>query len=494
MIDTPQQRAFKEALRSSASSIALIARAGSGKTTTMVSGAKEADLTGLAVAFNKSIAVTLEKRMPSTVVCKTLNGLGHTTWGRHLSKRLILNNEKIFQLAGKHVPGDLKRAYQAEWMRLANMFRTLPILPIGAPGVRGEDSEEVWRDLIDEFDCDFGDLRLSLVIDVARKIILDSIKLAWQGEVDFTDQIYMPVVYRSAFERFPVVLGDEAQDWSLLQHEMIARSTGERLLMVGDPRQAIYAWRGASSESMAIMGTRMKCVEMPLTVSFRCAKAVIRAAQRYVPDIEHTDNAPEGSVLGVAPWSKRVPQSGDWVVCRNNRPLVWAFFQLAKQGIPALIRGRSIGISLAKLVDKIKACDSELPLNEFSAKLSEWRQRWTSHYAAQGKDAKAADCNDRAEVLECLIENATGTGYTTQDLKNRILRLFSDENGAPVTLSTIHKAKGLEAKRVHFLDSHLLPSKWAKGDALKQEDNLAYVAITRAQEELSYLDTEDDRS
>jgi superfamily I DNA/RNA helicase len=56
-------------------------------------------------------------------------------------------------------------------------------------------------------------------------------------------------------------------------------------------------------------------------------------------------------------------------------------------------------------------------------------------------------------------------------------------------LSSIHRAKGLEAKRVFILRSDLLPhpmakSEWAKG----QEKNLSYVAKTRAIETLVYVD------
>ena len=64
-----------------------------------------------------------------------------------------------------------------------------------------------------------------------------------------------------------------------------------------------------------------------------------------------------------------------------------------------------------------------------------------------------------------------------------------------VTLSTIHKAKGMEWSRVYFLDSWRLPSKFARiaaedgnPEALRQENNLSYVAITRAKHELIYID------
>jgi superfamily I DNA/RNA helicase len=57
-------------------------------------------------------------------------------------------------------------------------------------------------------------------------------------------------------------------------------------------------------------------------------------------------------------------------------------------------------------------------------------------------------------------------------------------------LSTIHKAKGLENNRIFFLIPELIPSKFATMDwQYEQEENLRYVAITRAKRELIYVHT-----
>ena len=57
-------------------------------------------------------------------------------------------------------------------------------------------------------------------------------------------------------------------------------------------------------------------------------------------------------------------------------------------------------------------------------------------------------------------------------------------------LCTIHKSKGLEADVVYILNEYLIPSKFAKSpEQIKQEQNLKYVARTRAKEELYFLNT-----
>ena len=66
--------------------------------------------------------------------------------------------------------------------------------------------------------------------------------------------------------------------------------------------------------------------------------------------------------------------------------------------------------------------------------------------------------------------------------------MFDDSRRAPVELSTIHRAKGLEKPRVFILDAERLPrERGGRGGQARQEENLSYVAITRAAEELIFV-------
>ena len=73
---------------------------------------------------------------------------------------------------------------------------------------------------------------------------------------------------------------------------------------------------------------------------------------------------------------------------------------------------------------------------------------------------------------------------------DRLNTLFSDtRNGNAVTLSTVHKAKGLEADNVFILLPEFLPflRKDQQQWEIEQEYNLKYVAITRAKKNLYYV-------
>jgi DNA helicase-2/ATP-dependent DNA helicase PcrA len=95
--------------------------------------------------------------------------------------------------------------------------------------------------------------------------------MAMKGDCDFNDQVLMPTIFHGAFPRYPLILGDEAQDLSALNHATLRKLVGKRrLIAVGDPCQAIYGFRGAHEESMSLLREEFDMRELPLTISFRC--------------------------------------------------------------------------------------------------------------------------------------------------------------------------------------------------------------------------------
>ena len=82
-----------------------------------------------------------------------------------------------------------------------------------------------------------------------------------------------------------------------------------------------------------------------------------------------------------------------------------------------------------------------------------------------------------------------GEDASVDQLSRKIATLFQDTEGSPrkvLTLSTVHKAKGREWDRVYLYGrNRYMPSHYAKQAwEMQQENNLIYVAITRAKNEL----------
>src|SRR5689334_14176001 len=79
---SPQQQDIFAAISRGDHNICVDAKAGSGKTTTIIEGMKYVPSTGyvkpsmLFLAFNKGIADTLEQRCPRHVVCGTFHRIG----------------------------------------------------------------------------------------------------------------------------------------------------------------------------------------------------------------------------------------------------------------------------------------------------------------------------------------------------------------------------------------------------------------------------------
>src|SRR5699024_12246803 len=87
--------------------------------------------------------------------------------------------------------------------------------------------------------------------------------------------------------RWDVVLLDEFQDTSFAQFLMLQRIFGRHAVMaVGDPRQAIYGWRGASADNIdsfpsAFRGPHgLPAQKFGLTISWRNDAAILDAANR----------------------------------------------------------------------------------------------------------------------------------------------------------------------------------------------------------------------
>ena len=125
-------------------------------------------------------------------------------------------------------------------------------------------------------------------------------------------------------------------------------------------------------------------------------------------------------------------------------------------------------------------------VDEFLSRVNKWEEK-----ECIKSPRKKATIQDKADALRAICEAHKTLGQVRSHIEN----LFTDPDGQKALpqklLSTIHRAKGLEWPDIAFLDSHLLPSKYATHeDELQQEANASYIAITRAQQSLHYITSE----
>lgn len=242
-----------------------------------------------------------------------------------------------------------------------------------------------------------------------------------------------------------------------------------RLIAVGDTKQAIFAWRGADAVAVQNVIEQFGCHSLPLSISYRCPKAIVRLAQTLVPSIEASENAPEGSIHDIMENEIfDLVKENHYVLCRTNAPLVKLWFDFVKKERKAWIRGRDFAGKLFELLDGLKVKTIE----ELKEKIGTFQ----SDKLAQLKDFnKMIHFDDQCETLLVLAENCK----SIEDIEDKLNLIFDDDKDG-VMLATIHKAKGLEANTVFLIRPDLIPHKRAKTQvAMEQEFNLKYVAITR---------------
>jgi len=468
------------------------ALAGTGKTTTLVMMARRLR-PGVALAFNVKIKKELEQRFPEGWTVLTLNGLGHRAWAKAIGKRLIVDEKKLGRLVTEAFRKERFQADPDTWDavrwtvsqamqqglvpdKFANMGRGL--VP---------DDTETWLDIGSER-C----IREELV-HFCREVLIASIAEAYQGNISFDDQVYMSAMFNGVFPRFPTVLVDEAQDLSPLNHIMVKRTAGPdgRLVVVGDPNQAIYAFRGADSNSMAkLRALRPEWIELPLATTFRCPHAVVKRQHGHVPNYRAAEANAPGQFIRLAEWDWDKVQANAIgsiaVLCRNNAPLIGMAFKLIRSGVGCHMLGRDIGKGLKALAKKLcQGCTTSL---ECKSAISEWYSLEHSKAIAMGEDSKADRIEDQVESLQAILDSS-GAEHLEAILQ-AIDDIFSQEG--KVTLSTGHRAKGLEWDTVVHLDPWRLPSKFAQTDAAKrQEANLRYVVETRAKHTLIEADSKE---
>jgi len=328
------------------------------------------------------------------------------------------------------------------------------------------------------------------------RVISDIIKyLADYGKknislIDFVDMVWLPHVNRYTPKKFSWVFVDECQDTSPAQLDIIKKCTkrGGRIVAIGDPFQSIFGFAGADANSFNQIIKDLKAKILPLSVCYRCPTSGINLAKRWVPQIEARPNAPEGTVSHIKyDEMKDMVREGDMILCRKNAPLVGAAFTIISKGIPAVVKGRAIGEGLTKIIKAILKTNN---FDSFGQGIESWLEKEKNLILSRGGDEssiqqKIMSLDDSAECLRIIYQRKEVSSI--QDINNAITDLFSD-NRASVTLSSIHRSKGLENKRIFILGPTEISFKGQKQWMKDQESNLSYVAHTRHMEDLVYVE------
>lgn len=350
-----------------------------------------------------------------------------------------------------------------------------------------------WYRIADHYDINgFDDTSdLDEVVRAAQHIY--RLSLADTKSVDFADMILFPLVknLRVKFQKRLLVV-DEAQDTGRARQALLMKFLARDgiMIVVGDDKQGIFGFAGAQADALEQLVRALRAEVLPLTVTWRCPAAVVREAQRLVPDIEAAPGAVEGEVLRLAAIpAKAELRPTDAILCRNTAPLVEQAYKLLRDGVACKVEGREIGTGLVRLLQRWKTVKT---IAAYLDRLEDYQAREVQKAMAKGNEGKAAEVVDRCETLRHICRAVQDRKQTQiADAVAFVEAMFAEDvtKSGVLTLCTYHRSKGREWPRVYLLEHNKrCPSPWAKQDWQKsQEDNLAYVAITRAQQTLAYV-------
>ena len=491
-----------EEIKSGVGNLLVEACAGSGKTTTLVNALNHINENKkvLFCAFNTDIVKELEKKIGEreNVEISTIHSLGRKIIRTNLRKDIELNEYKYKLQLYREIDNYCEKYNKVNKKNIYNINRLISLMRSNLVC-----DEEGGIDIIKKYGivCNRSELRVAV----------DMIEWGMNNTdvIDYTDMIFLPNVLNMQPWKcqYDYVFVDEAQDLSAAQLATVLKcqKINTRYIFVGDPNQAIYGFSGSDAESFEKIKNLPNMKLMPLSISYRCGKNIVKLAQDIVPSIQYDESNINGKVKYDADLSEI--KDGDMIICRNNAPLMDIYYNLLRQGKKCYIKGRDIdedengfGNNLIRLVESVNIEPLNIDLQEdgvfmrLCAKLAQLRDRMMAEYDIFDEDVALCtnpciNLIDKINTLKIIGEKIN----TASELKEEIKKIFNSKNKEGISLSTVHKAKGLEADNVYIAFPSLMPSKTAtKKWEITQEYNLKYVAITRAKKKLGFIKEDKD--
>ena len=316
---------------------------------------------------------------------------------------------------------------------------------------------------------------------------------------------------------------DEFQDVNPLQSTLLELWLGGRndICVVGDPRQTIYSFAGASPEILASFARRHEGAERyELVRNYRSTPQIVAAANAVfakaggadgvrlqsqqepgdpVSYIGYPDEQAEANAVAseIALLHRRGTPYREMAILFRINAQSEAFEEaLGEHGIPYVLRGVEGFFHRAEVRQAVTLLRGAARGGEGGGELvEEVRAIFASMGHTDQPPGGTGAVRDRWESLHAIVSMATDlvTADPSADLTALVADLDrrAEQAHAPaadgVTLATLHSAKGLEWDAVFCVGMHegMMPSVHADTPtAVEEERRLFYVGLTRARHDL----------
>ncbi|XP_068257590.1 F-box DNA helicase 1 isoform X2 [Nyctibius grandis] len=472
--------------------VKIMAFAGTGKTSTLVKYAEKfADLNFLYVTFNKAVAEKGKSTFPSNVTCKTFHSLAFGSVGKHYKEKGKLNFNKMSVFSISFLIQN--REGQSLFIRAKTVSQTLENFFASSDKEICEEHTPIW------FKNTHGERRFvtrlekEINVQEAKEIWRNMKKLDGDAEKKYkmTCDGYLKLwqLSKPQLSGYDAIFVDEAQDCTPAIVDIVLSQTCG-IILVGDPHQQIYTFRGAVNTLSSVPHTHVYY----LTQSFRFGPeiayvgATILDVCKRIRSKTLVGGNQKGDVRGSM-------ESKITILSRSNFNVFEDAVRLTGRETPIRIHviGGLARFGLSRIYDIWKLSQpadkrkkANLVINDsFIKKWEETRgffglKEYAEHIDDKDLEVKIAIVEKYKERIPELVQRIESSHV-------------SQEAVADYLLGTVHKAKGLEFDTVQIADDFVkVPylrddyqrSNFCVGLYPEDEWNLLYVAVTRAKKYL----------
>lgn len=444
--------------------VKVVAYAGAGKTSTLVAMANaDENRGGLYIAFNKRIAEEADQKFPFNVRCSTAHSLAWRVISKQYEKEKMSKNPRMADAGVR----------QFSWASPANsrevVARTLRNF------MQSDRSELTARDVPNLLNMGFVQAADDNADKAMRREVARTALEVWERMVDRRNRLplghdgYLKL-WAMSKPTIPtdVLFMDEAQDLNPVLVGVVEKQNCQ-VVSVGDPHQQIYEWRGAIDALERLDGKRCR-----LTQSFRFGERIATEANRMLVKLGETHPL-QGTeeVDWTGSYKKEEPiLHVNAILCRSNggviRHAADAFDNEKEVFIPGGVE------ELKAWVQDAARLDAGLPA--YPGELMGFKN-WT-----EVKEFAQTVDGSHLAVFVRLYED-----YGEKELLRILNRVLKEPDDRALTISTTHKAKGLEWDSVAISEDFMIGASENDGSRKKvpaSQVRLLYVAMTRAKAQL----------
>lgn len=257
-----------------------------------------------------------------------------------------------------------------------------------------------------------------------------------------------------------MIMVDEAQDLNPVLIDIVANQPHAQLISVGDSHQQIYEWRGARDALNILPGDDLR-----LTRSFRFGPVIAEQANRVLSAMGEAYPLLGHEIADSVNFDPASWDDPDAVLCRSNSGVIGRAIGFLAAGDGVYVPG-GVGQLRALVFDAIKLEGGRPAESAELLGFENWRAVEMHSKTEEGEHLK---------VFVSLVKQ-----HGTRALLSTLDKISERPRSGDVTVSTAHKAKGLEWSTVEINDD------FQAGDKIGvAEQRLFYVAITRAQHALN---------